>query len=134
MSTQQPTGPMSFEEAGEYLDMIADEIPQELFDHLNGGVVLSPDTMPSPHGAGLFTLGTYHNEPYGLGRYIVLYYGSLRRAFGHTSRLAQQQELRKVLLHELTHHVESLAGVRDLEIKDADKIQSYRKNLPNNGK
>lgn len=38
---------------------------------------------------------------------------------------AVRVRLRKVLLHEFRHHLESLAGERDLEIEDAINISRY---------
>ncbi|MCD7763821.1 MAG: metallopeptidase family protein [Lachnospiraceae bacterium] len=38
---------------------------------------------------------------------------------------AVRGKLRKVLLHEFRHHLESLAGERDLEIEDAINISRY---------
>ena len=35
------------------------------------------------------------------------------------------EELREVLRHEFTHHIESLAGERGLEIKDENQIRDY---------
>ena len=35
-------------------------------------------------------------------------------------------QIRKVLLHEFRHHLESLAGERDLEIEDAVNVSQYK--------
>ena len=35
------------------------------------------------------------------------------------------EQLREVLRHEFTHHIESLAGGRGLEIKDEKQIRDY---------
>ena len=117
---------LSVEEAEAWLDEVVDEIPEALLRGLNGGIVFSEAVQPSPHGAGLYTLGQYFCEPMGLGRYIVLYYGSFVRVYGQRPPSVQKKELRKLLLHELTHHVESLAGVRDLEWKDEEFLRQYR--------
>jgi hypothetical protein len=61
-----------------------------------------------------------------MGRYIAIYYGSFIRLYGHFSREAMQNELRRVLIHEFTHHIESLAGERGLEMKDAEELEKYR--------
>ena len=39
-----------------------------------------------------------------------------------------KEQLIRVLKHEFTHHIESLAGERELEIKDAKYIQNYLNN------
>lgn len=117
---------LSLEEAHEALNEAADTFPPEFFGQLNGGIVLQPQLVHSPEGANLYILGCYHNEPYGLGRYIEINYGSFVRVHGHQTVQLQKQALARVLRHELTHHIESLAGVRDLEEKDALFIEQYR--------
>ena len=115
----------SIEEVNEMLDEIADEMPQEVFRDLNGGVSLLPERRISdaaPDG-GLYTLGEYRRDQ--MGRYIVLYYGSIRAVHGGETREELRESLRKLLTHELTHHVESLAGERDLEIEDEIKLEKY---------
>ncbi len=119
---------MSFEEAHAYLDKLAEKLPPAIYERLNGGVTLQPDTVRSPHGPGLYTMGMYHNDPYGLGRYIVIYYGSFVRVHGRAPREDQEKALREVLHHELTHHIESLAGVRDLEVLDELFIEQTNQN------
>lgn len=116
---------LSFDDAYQWLGEVADTVPEELMNHLNGGIVLLPDVVPSPHGGNLYTLGSYHNDPYGMGRYININYGSFVRVHGGDSIETQKKALRDVLVHELTHHIESLAGVRDLEVKDELFIESY---------
>ena len=123
---------LSFEQANEWLDEVAAGIPDDIFNDLNGGIVLLPDIRISPHASGddLFTLGMYHYEPYGMGRYITIYYGSFVQVYGRQSIEAQKEGLKEVLYHELTHHIESLAGVRDLEVKDEMFMEEYDKKHP----
>jgi len=109
----------------EMLDEIAAELPDEVFKDLNGGVSLRPDTVISksdPDG-GLYTLGEYRRDQ--MGRYIVIYYGSICAVHGGSSRKTMRKKLKGVLTHELTHHLESLAGERDLEIKDEIQLDNY---------
>ncbi len=117
---------LSFAQAQEYLDAEAEKLPEEMFAHLNGGIILSPRTLRSSHGDGLYTMGEYNVDPYGLGRYITIYYGSFVRVSGGEAPELQQQALREVLHHELTHHVESLANVRDLEDLDEWQLEQFR--------
>jgi hypothetical protein len=107
------------------LDEIAAELPEEIFHELNGGVCLLSETKRSkadPDG-NLFTLGEYRHDQ--MGRYIVIYYGSVRAVHGRDTPEDLRENLRKLLAHELTHHLESLAGERDLEIKDAIDLDEY---------
>ena len=116
---------LSIDEVNEMLDEIAEELPEEVFHELNGGVSLVPQTKLSdaaPDG-GLYTLGEYRRDQ--MGRYIVLYYGSIRAVHGSDSRQELYTNLKKLLTHELMHHIESLAGERDLEKEDERKISEY---------
>ena len=115
----------SIDEVNEMLDEIAAELPDEIFIDLNGGVSLLPETKRSsadPSGC-LFTLGEYHRDQ--MGRYIVIYYGSVLAVHGNSTREELYAELKKLLAHELTHHLESLAGDRDLEIEDERNLDDY---------
>jgi len=115
----------TIEKINDLLDEIAAELPVEIFRDLNGGVSLLPDTKISdkdPEG-GLYTLGEYRRDQ--MGRYIVIYYGSLCAVHGNSSHNKMRKRLRDVLTHELTHHLESLAGERDLEIEDEIDLHDY---------
>ena len=115
---------MTIEQAGAVLDELAEELPPEFYRELNGGILLDPGTKPHPDAPGLLIMGEYHVQP-ALGRYIVIYYGSFARLYGGLSDEEWTNELRRTLRHEFTHHVESLAGARDLEIKDEDQMDRY---------
>ncbi|MCL2708200.1 MAG: metallopeptidase family protein [Defluviitaleaceae bacterium] len=109
---------------------IIDELPEDLFRHLNGGVALVADAKFHEDSAGandLYVLGEYHHEPHGLGRYITIYYGSFISLHGRLRPDRQKDRLRRILLHEITHHMESLAGERGLERKDAERLMDYRR-------
>ncbi len=130
--TDDPSSPgalLSFDEADAYLNEVAKEIPDDIYTNLNGGIVLLPDIRVSPESTrgDLYTLGTYFYEPHGLGRYIAIYYGSFVQVCAGRSVQGQKQALKEVLFHELTHHLESMAGVRDLEVKDEQFIAQYRR-------
>ncbi|MCL2364104.1 MAG: hypothetical protein FWC71_05520 [Defluviitaleaceae bacterium] len=112
---------MTFEEAQDALDDFIAALPQEIFKGLNCGVALVPDVLHDHNG--LLVLGQYHYEPRGLGRYITINYGSLMAAHGYLPPDQFAEKLKKVLHHELTHHLEHQAGDRSLEIEDAKNIQ-----------
>ena len=115
--------PMTFEEAAAYLDKLADELPEGIAEKLNGGVNLLPDERSGGRD-GLSTLGMYFADGQ-MGRYIELYYGSFVKLFGNASREKFERELKRTLYHELTHHVESLAGDRTLEKEDERFMEDY---------
>jgi hypothetical protein len=118
---------VTIEEMQEMLDELAEELPRKFYEELNGGILLLPDRKLSPEALDedLFTLGEYHHS-YSMGRYITIYYGSFGELFGHLSKEALMSQLRKTLRHEFTHHLESLAGEKDLEIEDERQLARYR--------
>ncbi|PLX32389.1 MAG: hypothetical protein C0604_05300, partial [Clostridiales bacterium] len=111
---------VSLQEMEIMLKDIAAEFPDRLFEELNGGILLLPDTKMNPAGIDndLFILGEYHRGG-NMGRYISIYYGSFMKVYGRLGREALLEKLVHTLKHEFTHHLESLAGERDLEIEDA---------------
>ena len=117
---------LSFDAAGQVLDAEMERLPQGIFEDLNGGVNLLPEERPS--GDGRYTLGQYHHDA--MGRWVEIFYGSFLRAFPDYSDKALAEELRKTLRHELTHHVESLAGDRTLEHWDAEQTARWLEGEP----
>ncbi len=117
---------ISIEEMEEMLDEIAAGIPQEIYRELNGGILLLPETKLNnlSNKNDLYILGEYHKGG-NLGRYIAIYYGSFMHVCGHLGKDSLKEQLEHTLKHEFTHHLESLAGERDLEIKDAKYIADY---------
>jgi len=117
---------VSFEEAAVMLDEIALELPGDIFIELNGGINLLPDVKPHPDGESgeLYIMGEYcHNN---IGRYINVYYGSVMRLYHRLPRESMREKLIGILKHEFTHHLESLAGERELIIKDMIQIEKYK--------
>jgi len=117
---------VTFEEAGAMLDEIAEGFPGEIYSELNGGIILLHEEKLNPAAKykDLYILGEYHKDR-NLGRYIIIYYGSFLHAFGHLDKKAIREQLARVLKHEFTHHLESLAGERDLEMEDKQFLAGY---------
>ena len=118
---------ISFEVFEDVTYEITDTFPEVFFRELNGGVMVRAGNPlhPAAEDHDLFILGEYHIDRY-LGRFIVLYYGSFAQCYGTCSEEEIQVQIRKVLLHEFRHHLESLAGERDLEIEDAVNVSQYK--------
>lgn len=110
----------------EMMEEILQELPKEFFQELNGGVILLEEAKihPEARSNDLYILGTYTNRT-GLGRYITIYYGSFMKIYGSLSREHLKEKLRDTIYHEFTHHLESLAGFRDLTEKDREFIRNY---------
>ena len=117
---------ITIDEAEGMLNELADALPPAIFEGLTGGVNLLPEEKLSPHAVAgdLYILGEYHNSKM-IGRYITLYFGSFLRTHGHLTPKAFRLQLRHTLYHELTHHLESLAGEKQLAVDDAQKLGRY---------
>ena len=117
---------ISFDEMGDWLDEIAEQFPQEFYADLNGGILLLPDSKPDPEfpPGEMYILGEYCCDE--MGRYINMYYGSFAALFADLSDDELYDELYDTLSHEFTHHLESLAGERGLEVKDELELEQYR--------
>ena len=118
----------TIEEVHHILDEIAEELPQDFFTELNKGIVLLPQYKVHPESRDqdrLYIMGEYGRDI--TGRHIAIYYGSFEKIYGGLSTEALKERLRDTLLHEFTHHWESLAGERGLEVEDARDMEKYRR-------
>lgn len=116
---------LSIDEVNEILDDDYEQIPMELFAWLNGGVVLLEDALPDPEaGEDVYVMGEYCCDE--MGRYIKIYYGSFAALLADEPRKVWEEELWITLRHELTHHMEGLAGERSLERKDSEQLEQFR--------
>ena len=119
---------LSFDQAGDLLDQMAEELPGAVFEGLNGGVSLLPDTVLDPELEDeVYILGEFCEDQ--MGRYIQLYYGSFAALDGEENWAHEdwERELRETLRHELTHHVEGLAGDSSLDRRDAEQMRQWRR-------
>lgn len=113
---------ISIERFTHLLDQASAALPRAIYRDLNLGIGVvdkARRTHRTRDGRPVYTLGEYHVHGI-MGRGIVLYYGSFARVY---PGLEDEQEALRiisgVLKHELTHHLESLAGDHTLEIADA---------------
>lgn len=116
---------VSIERFEALLDQAVTSLPTELFKRLNLGVGLvdraktNPDTAS---GLPAYILGEYHVRP-NLGRGIVLYFGSFCRVYPDADEREAYGHILAVLKHELTHHLEHMAGERDLVEEDKRRLK-----------
>lgn len=117
---------VTIDEAQDMLNDIAEALPPEFYVGLNGGILLLPDEKMSPYAKNddLFILGEYVRSNI-MGRSIYIYYGSFARMFAHMDKEAFREKLEHTLVHEFTHHIESMAGESGLEKWDAARINDY---------
>ncbi len=118
---------IKLDKINDMLDGIAATLPQELFFQLNGGVVLQPGIKyhPEARADDLYIMGEYHYDRM-MGRYITIYGGSFQQLYGNGTEENMRRQLEKTLKHEFVHHIESLAGAKDLEIEDAIRLAKYK--------
>ncbi|MDR1953187.1 MAG: metallopeptidase family protein [Clostridiales Family XIII bacterium] len=117
---------INIDDMQDILDELAEELPPIFYKELNGGILLLPEAKLSQYARAddLYILGEYRRSA-GMGRYIIIYYGSFIALFGHLSDEKMTRELRKTLRHEFTHHLESLAGEDCLEKEDDAFMRKY---------
>lgn len=119
---------LTFDQAGEVLDALAEGFPEALFNGLNGGVNLLEEAVPAPGfpAGAMYILGEYCDDL--LGRYINLYYGSFAALAEQEDwdRRTWEEELRTTLSHELTHHMEARGGLHALDDRDAAELAAWR--------
>ncbi len=101
---------VSFDEAGKMLDEAMEALPKEIFRELNGGVNLLPEARHSDDGR--YVMGLYHYDA--MGRWVEIFYGSFTALYGDIPAAQFRKHLTETLHHELTHHIEALAGDRTL--------------------
>ena len=118
---------LSIDEVGEILESVLAALPQEILADLNGGVSLLEEEMhpAGKDGEHSLLLGQYFASS-SFGRHIELYYGSFLARFQTAPREAWEEQLKKTLYHELTHHLEHKAGCRDLAIEDEEQKLQLR--------
>lgn len=115
----------TIDETKEMLDEIVDTLPEPLFRELSGGVIVLPQFKIHPKAVDndLYIMGEYSRSS--IGTLIKIYYGSFAKIYGNVKREVYYGHLRRVLVHELRHHNETLAGYRDLILYDEDRIAEY---------
>ena len=119
---------LTFDEVGEILDQLAEQIPEPFYQDLNGGILLLPEELPDPdNGPDLYIMGEYCVDE--MGRYINIYYGSFAALLADEPREVWEEELFLTLRHEFTHHVEGLAGERSLDLKDEAYLLEYKEEM-----
>ena len=117
-----------------------DELPEEFFRELSGGVLVQEYVNLAPEAVAndRYVMGTYTTSS--LGRQIQLYYGSFARAMGDSGPGIEERyrkRIREVVRHEFRHHLEFLSGIHgstSLEAEDARDLAAYLKRHGGSGK
>lgn len=119
---------ITIEEYGAIVSELMDELPDEFFRELSGGVIVSESVAIPDYAQGndLYTLGKY--QIFSRVRQITMFKGSFDRVYPRADVAEARRILRGVLRHEIRHHLESLGGIHDassLEAADERDKQAY---------
>ena len=119
---------IAIEEYGAIVSELMDELPDEFFRELSGGVIVSESVAIPDYAQGndLYTLGKY--QIFSRVRQITMFKGSFDRVYPRADVAEARRILRGVLRHEIRHHLESLGGIHDassLEAADELDKQAY---------
>lgn len=101
---------LSFDQFAEMVDNAVDLIPPRFCRDLTGGFTVQ-EKMKSD--GRYITMGEYVEGGH-LGCFIVFYYGSFAALLNNKPIEVWQKEIRDTVLHEMQHHLESMAGRDDL--------------------
>lgn len=107
---------------------LLDELPEEFFRELSGGVIVSGAAVIPDYARenDLYTLGLYH--VFSGVRQIILYKGSFDRLYPQADVDEARKILRGILRHEFRHHLEFLSGIHgpsSLEAEDERDKRAY---------
>ena len=101
---------ISLEEYTQIVSELLDELPEEFFRGLSGGVIVSEALSVPDYARGndLYTMGVY--QIYSGIRQITMYKDSFDRVYPQAGPEEARVILRGVLRHEFRHHLESMGG------------------------
>ena len=119
---------LSLEEYKRIVSELMDELPEEFYRDLNGGVIVSEAVAIPDYARGndLYAMGQY--LIYSGMRQIVMFKGSFDRVYPLAGSEEARNLLRGILRHEFRHHLESLGNVHNaesLEAEDKRKKEAY---------
>ncbi|MBQ5356226.1 MAG: hypothetical protein IIU08_10200 [Clostridia bacterium] len=128
---------IGIEEYRNIVSDLMDELPEEFFRDLSGGVIVSEASALADYAVrnDVYLMGEY--LVYSGIRQIVLFKGSFDRVYPLADADEAKRILRGVLRHEFRHHLESLGGVHNsssLEAEDARKKAAYLARFRRQGK
>ncbi len=123
---------MTLEEFTSLVAEMVDEIPEEFMRGL-GAVHVLPEARQEPEFDDVYRMGEYLDPGTpdflgageGLGRQVVLYYGSFAALAEDDPDFDWEDEAWETLTHELRHHVESLAGEDWLVQEDIEDAGAF---------
>ena len=119
---------ITIDEFNAIVSELLDELPEEFFRELCGGVIVSESLAVPDYARGndLYTMGVY--KVFSGVRQIIVFKGSFDRVYPQADAGEARVLLRGILRHEFRHHLEFLGGIHDagsLEAEDERKKRAY---------
>lgn len=119
---------ITIDEFNAIVSELLDELPEEFFRKLCGGVIVSESLAVPDYARGndLYTMGLY--KVFSGVRQIIVFKGSFDRVYPQADAEEARVLLRGILRHEFRHHLEFLGGIHDagsLEAEDERKKRAY---------
>ena len=108
----------SFDKFATMLDQAVDSIPARFLRELTGGFNLQKGKKRE---GDYYILGEYIEDGIG-GCFIMFYYGSFVELLEDEPDDCWNAEIIDTVLHEMQHHLESLAGRDDLAQKEMEEL------------
>ena len=109
---------MKFDDFCQVAERIVERLPPKLFGKLNGGVNV---VRQKKEDGEYLLMGEYVEDPI-MGNTVFLYYGSFSEELEGARREEWIEEIEETIVHELRHHVESLAGVDYLSFEEMQDL------------
>lgn len=108
----------TLEEFAEMLDKAIENIPERFIRSLTGGFNLEENKK---RDGDYYIMGEYIEDGF-LGCFIMFYYGSFKALLADEPLPVWEEEILDTVLHELQHHLESMAGRDDLAQKEMEEL------------
>lgn len=108
----------TLEEFAEMLDKAIENIPERFIRSLTGGFNLEENKK---RDGDYYIMGEYIEDGF-LGCFIMFYYGSFKALLADEPSPVWEEEILDTVLHELQHHLESMAGRDDLAQKEMEEL------------
>ena len=117
---------LSFDKFADMLDLAVDRIPSRFLRDLTGGFNVRKGKKREGE---YFILGEYIEDGIG-GCFIMFYYGSFVELLAGEPDDCWEAEIIDTVLHEMEHHLESLAGCDDLARSEIEELARALQNDP----
>lgn len=108
----------TFDEFADMLDQAVERVPERFLHSLTGGFNVQEETKREGE---FYIMGEYIEDGW-LGSFIMFYYGSFKALLADEPLSGWEEEIMDTVLHELQHHLESLAGRDDLAQKEIEEL------------